>query len=46
MEGPESLSHHLCYNNIIILKVCQLKENSKIKNYDNWKIQNKIENFK
>ena len=31
MEGPESLSHHLCYNNIIILIKCQPKENIRIK---------------
>lgn len=46
MESTTKVFCHLCYNNIIILKVCQPKENSKIKNYDNWKIQNKIENFK
>ena len=42
MQGPESLSHHLCYNNIIIFNICQPKENNRIKNYDNRKIQNKI----
>ena len=44
MEGPESLSHHLCYNNIIVFGICQSKKKAaKPKKCDKWKFQNKIE---
>ena len=47
MQGRSKSFNHLCYNNIIIFRICQQKRKQQNrKNCDKWKIQNKIENFK